>query len=178
MANKYPYYGDFTIPTAIIDDYHWLADSLIDDTDIGTLCRLIYPPIPSECPNCIVDPVTGRSSSIYKTSGPISFTNHTTCPWCGGEGRRLEPSTEDIRVRVYFNPKDFQMVAGDIQVADGVAQVIGYMSDLAKMSRAEKIILYVDQVDIKQWTCSQVREPVPWGFGNRYFIMFVKRIGA
>lgn len=177
MSGKKDYLGDFDVPSAIIDDYQWVMDSFIDDTSLGTQCQLIYPPIPSECPNCIIDPASGRSSGKYKSGGPIPFPANTICPWCGSEGSRLEPSTENIRLRTYPSQKDWQNIGMDFKDVAGVVQIIGYMSDLPKVMRAQRLIIYIDLQDLCQWICEVASEGIPWGFGSRYFIMFLKRVG-
>ncbi|MCK5616010.1 hypothetical protein KAR91_79845, partial [Candidatus Pacearchaeota archaeon] len=104
MAGKIPSYGEFSIPTALIDLHEWVSDSLIDN---GKNCLLVYPQKHNECPNCSLDIDTGRSTSIYKPGGPIPFANYTICPYCSGEGRLHKPEEETIKCRVYYNARYF-----------------------------------------------------------------------
>lgn len=180
MANKFPDRGEFSIPSSIIDEHEWMTDSLID-SELGTVCRIIYPPTDSECPNCLFDLSTGRSANIYRTGGPIPFANHTLCPWCGGEGRRVDNATSDIRLRVYWGGmevnaamRQFKQFA-NLDVADGLVFVIGYMNDLPKFERADAIVVNSSQ-NVDEWKCVRASESVPWGFRkNRYFACMLKR---
>jgi hypothetical protein len=180
MANKFPGRGDFSIPSALLDEHEWISDALIDG-ELGTVCTLIYPPTDSECPNCLFDPSTGRSANIYRTGGPIPFVNHTVCPWCGGEGRRSEPVTDSIRLRVYWGGmevnaamRQFTKLANFDSPA-GLLFVIGYMNDLPKFERSDNILVNSAQT-IDEWKCSRASESVPWGFRkNRYFACMLKR---
>lgn len=177
MGGVFANRSDFEIPTALINEYNWITDALIDGPT-GKLCQLVFTPVDSECPNCYFSPETGHSTNMYRAGGPIPFTNFTTCPYCGGEGRRYEGQTENINLRVYTQPKDWLNIGVDIQNPNGVAQVIGYMNDLPKIEQATHIILDIDLEGIKRWTCQQLGDAMPWGLNNRYFVMFVKRGGG
>jgi hypothetical protein len=183
MSDKFPDRGDFSIPSALFDEHEWMVDYLIDGP-IGLDCALIYPPSDQECPNCLFDPSTGSSAGIYKTSGPMPFPNHTVCPWCGGEGRRIEPVTEPIRLRVYWGGmevnaavKQFKQLV-DTKFIDnptGLIFVIGYMYDLPKFVRSDGVIIN-NQITMQELRCNRMGEPVPWGFKkNRYFAAMLER---
>lgn len=185
MSNKIPERGDFSIPSEIIDEHEWISDWFIDG-DFGSNCKIYYPPTDSECPNCLFDPQTGLSANIYKAGGPISFPNNTTCPWCNGEGRKTERSTDDIRLRVYWgsdgeftSSKQFNQYIkkSGFDNPEGDVFIIGYMSDIQKFMRSDYIILYNNSSPI-EYKCNRISEPKPWGFRrNRYFSAFLKRNG-
>lgn len=178
MAGLYPSRGEFTIPTDFFKEHEWISDSLLDGT-VSQLCRLVYPPEAVECSNCYLDPVTGRSSHKYKVGGPLSFDQHTICPLCNGEGRQNTEKYDDVRLRVYTTPKDFQDIGIPIASPDGIVQVIGYMTDLPKIQQANKIITHIELQDMLRLVCEKHSIAVPWGFlGNRYFIMYLKRVPA
>jgi len=177
MAGKFASRGDFSIPSELINEHEWICDSLIDD--MGASCDLVYEPIASECNNCIFDPATQKSSGIYKVGGPISFDNFTVCPICGGDGRSVLEQKENIKLRVYLNQRDWIQTNIKAMVGNDVFQIIGYMNDLPKIERAKEIIVHSDLVGIKYWRCEPSSEATPWGFrGNRYFVMFLKRVGG
>jgi hypothetical protein len=181
MANKFSNRADFSIPESLIDEHEWISDALIDGP-LGCNCLLEYPPVDSECPNCLFDPSTGRSAGIYRIGGPAPFPNHTTCPWCGGEGRKLTPVTDTVRLRVYFGGmevnaamRQFQNLTKTIDTPDGLIFVIGYKDDLPKFERADAIFVNKDQT-IKDYRCSRLSEAIPWGFRrNRYFACMLQR---
>jgi hypothetical protein len=174
MGGKFPNRADFHIPGELLDLHEFLSDALIDD--LGNPCTIIYPPIASECPNCIYSPETGRSSDIYKTGGPSPFTNFTICPECGGEGRLYKEVTEVITMIVYWNPKSWYTVSTTIVSPDGMAQVIGYLTDLPKIQKAKSVVLNSDTSAMVRYNTVLSGEPQLWGFRqNRYFIAFMKR---
>lgn len=178
MANKFPSRGDFEIPTEILDEHEWLSDALIDG-ETGHSCRLYYPAYPTECDNCLLDPRTGKSSNIYKAGGPIPFQNFTICPRCGGSGRSSTKSTENVKLRIYWEPRDWIDIGVKFNVAYGICMTIGYMTDLPKIEKAQQILLNADLAPIRRWLCTRAGEAVPHGFRqNRYFIQYLERIGG
>ena len=173
MANRFASQPNFNIPQTLIDRHEWVVDASIDT--LGKMCQLVYPPIDSECPNCEFDIATGRSTNVYKQGGPYPFTAYTLCPYCSGEGRLTLPSTDDIRLRVYFNSREWIRIGNMVQ-GDCIAQVIGYMNDLPKFERAAYVIVNSQMKDIKEWRMMRSGEALPWGFrGNRYFVQMMKR---
>lgn len=179
MAGKFPDRGGFDIPQELVDEYQWLADSLLDDTNVSQPCKLVYQPISSECPNCYLDPSTGRSSGVYKSGGPEPFQNLTTCPYCAGEGTSEVASSEEIRLRVYWRMADWIKIGIPVDVPQATVQVIGYMTDLPKLERAVEIVVVNDMAGYREWKCKRKGEAVPHGIGqDRYFIQFLERIGG
>src|SRR5688572_28517464 len=155
MADKFIGRGDFSIPSELYDEHEWMTDYLLDG-ELSTTCSLVYPPTDSECPNCIFDPAMGRSSNIYKPGGPIPFTDHTVCPWCGGQGRKIEDVRESIKLRVYWGGmevnaamKQFSKMSS-FDVPDGLIFIIGYMYDLPKFERAASVLVNTP-VAVREW---------------------------
>ena len=180
MANRLPSRGDFDIPGGLIDDHEWMADELIDGPT-GQECQLTYPATNNTvCPNCKFDPRTKRSSGIYKPGGPIPFENHTQCPWCNGEGRSSRPVTSDIRLRIYWRPQDWTGFTNrSFENPEGMAMVIGYMTDLPDLEKAATVTLNRDIKGIHHWKTEREGEAIPHGLRqNRYFIQFLKRVGG
>ncbi len=177
MANIFPSRGDFDISSDIISEYFWIADEFIDGV-FGNNARLVFPPKFSSCDNCKKDISTGRSSGIYNGTGPISFTNHTLCPRCNGRGTLELPSTQDIRLRVYWDSRSWIDIGMPIGSPDSTAMCIGYLSDLPALERANHIILHTDLQDIRRYIVQREGSAVPHGLSqNRYFIQYVKQIG-
>lgn len=177
MADRIKKLGDFSIPSDVLDKHEWVSDFFIDS--LGKDCTLVYPPKVSRCPNCYIDPRTGRSNNRYKAGGPRSFPNGTICPWCGGAGKSQKEATENVKLRIYWSPKEWKDLGVDIDSSDGMAQVIGYMTDLPKIEKAQYIILNKEVQGYTRFSCQRFGEATPWGFRqNRYFIQFVKRIGG
>ena len=177
MSNKLPQLGDFSIPSGVLDSHEWASDAFIDT--LGKNCTLIYPAKVTECTNCFYDARTRRSTGIYKSGGPNPFPNNSFCPVCGGAGRLTEEVTESIKLRVYWNSKDWHMVANTIENPEGVAQTIGYMSGLPKLERASEIILDSHVESTREFRCVREGEAVPWGFRHdRYFLQLFRRSGG
>jgi hypothetical protein len=167
--------GNFTVPAQLIQEYQWVMDGFIDDENLGHLCTLVYPAKPVECPNCYLDPATGRSTGIYKDGGPTPFTNHTLCPHCNGLGRGEQQTTENIRLRVYYKDKYFTR-GNPIEVPDGEVQIIGYLTDVPKINRSVELILDCDLQPLQRIRCIRSGNALPWGFGDRYFVMSARFI--
>ena len=167
----------FEIPGSVVSSHEYIADALIAGPT-GQDCQLIYPVTKNAvCPNCIYSPRQKRSSNIYKTGGPIPFENHTTCPWCGGEGRSSREIKESIRLRVYWNRKDWT-ISPPVENPDTSAMIIGYMYDLPKLEKADRILLNKRVSVYKKWLFEREGEAVPWGLAqDRYFAQMLRRTG-
>jgi hypothetical protein len=167
---------NYLIPSEVFQEFNYLVDSLIDSAT-GKICTLVYPQKREECFNCYSSQETGRSIDIYKPGGLESFPNFSICPVCFGEGFKSVSPTEEIRLRVYFSPKDFLATGTTFQVADGIIQVIGYMTDLPKINRAVSIIISSDLQQINKWSYKKEGELIQHGLdGSRYFIGLLRRI--
>lgn len=166
------------ITDSLIQTHEYIADELIDGPT-GQDCQLMYPITNnSSCPNCIYNPRQKRSSNIYKSGGPVPFENHTTCPWCGGSGRSSRPVTEDIRLRVYWSQKDWS-ISRPVENPDSSVMIIGYMTDLPKLEKSERIQLNKNVGVYRKWICEREGESVPWGLGqSRYFAQMLTRTGG
>ncbi len=178
MADKIPALGNFDIPSEIFDLHEWVADEFIDG-ELGSTCTLIFLAKREACDNCKFDPQTNRSSHIYKTGGPISFANYSTCPRCQGNGYLEVPQTESMRLRVYWESSAWREIG--IKVADptGRCVVIGYMANLAKFERANTVLLNDELKNIRNYVCVRDGEAHPWGFRrDRYFQQVMVRTGG
>lgn len=160
------------IPTGVISQHHTIADVFIDE--LGVTLTLVYPPIASECSNCIIDVQTGRSTGIYKSGGPHTFTNYTVCPRCGGDGRTTAASTENITVRWYPNPRKFGEMPMTANNTDGLVKIIGYISDLPKVKRASSYQYGMGGMSERYL---MEGEPIAHGLTRtRYFEMLLRRV--
>lgn len=168
----------FEIPGSIISSHEYISDSLIDGPT-GQECQLIYPITKnSVCPNCLYSPRQRRSSNIYKTGGPVPFENHTTCPWCGGEGRSSREIKESIRLRVYWTQKEWS-IFGPVENPESYAMVIGYMHNLPKVEKADRILLNKEVSPYRKWIFERKGEAIPWGLAqDRYFAQMLRRSGG
>ena len=173
MADKFPSRGDFTVPTCLYDEHEWMVDYLIDG-ELGTNCSLIFTPVYGPCDNCFIDTETRKSSHIYNGTGPQDFPNYTLCPRCNGRGTLSEPVTKNVRLRVYWDAKDWKKFGHSLQAPDASAMIIGYMDDAADLQNADTFKMVYENVE---YECRTRGEAQPHGFRhNRYFIQFVDRV--
>jgi hypothetical protein len=158
-----------TIPDGLLELYEEVGDLFIDNPMIGVVCTIVYPEIKIPCPNCILNTFGGGSVNVYRTGGPYPFEG--VCPYCNGAGFKLETSTEDIRLRVYFSSRDWIKVS-NMQVVDGRVQCIGYLADSPKIRRANYINLVSEQSNYQTWSYKLASEPFPHGFSKRRYCIF------
>lgn len=167
----------FSLNSSILDVHEEICDYLLDTFAYKT-CKIIYPQKNNSCPNCIQDTDTNASTGIYKTGGPVPFTNYTICPYCGGLGKLYIEESETVKLRVYFNQKQFVKIDEfkSIVIDNDVIQIIGYLTDLPKLERAKELIVDTPIEGYKQYSFQPLSAPNPWGFRqNRYFIQMWKR---
>jgi len=106
------------------------------------------------------EPNIGRTVTIvYKTKKDINIINYEEML------DDTEETTETINLRLYHSPRDW-LKSGTIQFIDGRVQILGYMSDSEKLLRATEI-RYSGR------TYKLAANPMPHGFGSRYFIAFL-----
>lgn len=167
----------FSLSSSLITKHEEICDYLLD-TFAYKNCKIVYPQKWTECPNCQLDIDTGQSTGIYKSGGPVPFTNYTICPYCGGTGRFSTNETDTIQLRVYFNQKQFIKIEklGGVVIDNDTIQVIGYMEDVPKVERAQELIVDTNVEGYKQYSFQPISPPIPWGFRHiRYFIQMWKR---
>ena len=161
-----------TIPSAFFNKYIEACDFFIDNDNIGKQCTLVYPSRKIACDNCVTNNIGGSSTNSYRHGGPAPF-NFGRCPLCGGNGYHEEEITDTIRLRIYWEHRDWIKVSS-VSFPDADVQIIGYLSDLPKLRRANEIILLNPKYG--SWRTVLAGEPFPHGFGkNRYFMGFLKR---
>ena len=175
---KYGVTPTFSIPDSIVSSHEYITDALIEGPT-GQECQLIYPVSKnSVCPNCVYNARQKRSANIYKAGGPIPFEDHTTCPWCGGEGRSDRAVKENIRLRVYWTQKDW-LIFNPVENPSTSVMIIGYMYNLPKIEKADRIILNKSVEPYRKWICERQGEAVPWGLAqDRYFAQMLRRAGG
>lgn len=163
----------FTIPSGFFDRYYEMCDLFINDNHIGKQCTLYFPPVKSECNNCVVNHFGGISTNVYRNGGPAPFQGG--CPMCGGNGYREEEVSATIRLRVYHEKKSWVKLS-NIVIPDADVMVIGFATDLPNFVRANEIRLITEQNYVDQ-RYQLSAEPFLHGFGHsRYFIAYLKRV--
>jgi hypothetical protein len=164
------------VPDAFFDKYYEAVDFFIDNDHIGRLCTVVYQPKRTSCVNCVIKPIGSNTTNVYRHGGPMPFS-FGNCPLCGGNGFKETEYTDSIRLRIYWNRKDWKVPAGNIAIQDADVMVIGYMNDMPKVKRAMEIIL-VSELNENEYRTSLLGTPTPWGFGRRrYFNAFLQGVG-
>lgn len=175
-----------TIPSTFWDKYYDVCSNIfLTDNHFSRLCKIYYPPIREECANCTTQWMGGISKNVYQHGGPAPVIN-TGCSNCAGNGYREKEVTDTIRLRIYWDRKNWIKPASSfispelsksssIVAGDGVAQIIGKIEDLSKLLNANDIVLVHEQ---KEMECrvKLAADAFYHGFGkNKYFVSFVQK---
>ena len=162
------------IPDEVFTKYKEFGDAMINQ--LGINCKVVYPPKRENCVNCVYDPIGKKSANRYRHGGPKPF-NFGRCPMCGGNGFKEVESEEVVKLRVYYDYRDFVKVDGvSINAPGERVQIIGYLTDMHKVRRANEIIINSDKGGYGTWRFVKGSEPAPWGLKkDRYFVAFLER---
>lgn len=150
------------------DIYNSMIDTILASTGLTVPCTLVYESTKlQQCPNCIYDPISKKSANLYKSGGPLVFSNGQTCPYCLGNGTTSNYSSEE---EVYFalltNSKDF---LGAVNEANIAAQTICSIKYLDNIRKCSKIIFNSNISSLSNNIFIRSNEPQPVGLGdNRY----------
>ena len=159
------------IPNSVFTKYNEFADAMIDN--FGVTCTLVYPPKRETVTGRPSAGLPRRGSSIYRSGGPQS---HSTNMPLGDAQYKLTEVTESITLRVYWNPKEWVNFNFQTKVPENTIQVIGYLSDYAKVAKATKLIVHDQIKGHGALDFEKGSEYYPFGFKqNKYFAMFWKR---
>lgn len=164
----------FTLPISdIISVYKEVIDEVTNT--IGAICEVHYPPTKTDCTNCIfVSFGNSGASNTYNGTGPHPFS-FGNCPLCEGAGyREVLADTDTIRLRFYPNRKDWKK-AGPVSMDDCDAMIIGFVADMPKLLRCQKILIDTEISNIKNQYFALAGDLYTYGFGDLYFIGYVKR---
>lgn len=155
--------------------YKSQIDSLFGSDRLSLPCKLISKDNKkTQCPNCIVDPITGRSSGRYKTGGPISFPYGQLCPVCNGIGFSFNVNETTIDLLVVYDYRKWINFNANTGIPDGMIQTISKFSDLRKIQSANTLVV---NTGVNYPSNEYVRdsEPQPVGLGaSDYLYTFWK----
>lgn len=141
------------------DTYSSMINAMLEDEAMTTPCRLIYESSKTEiCPNCNINPVSGKSSGVYNGSGPISFIQGK-CPVCLGEGKKILRPTEDLYLLAIWDMKKFWPSNLNIQTGEVYVQTMCNISLMPKLKRAREIIVNTRIEDYVRHTFIRANEP-------------------
>lgn len=162
-----------SIPESVFALYEEFADDFIT-SNFGVDCKLIYPPKRTTCANCVPSPISNNSGNVYRHGGPAPFSLGV-CPLCGSVGFKEVENFEIIKMRVYYNPKEFVLRGPSVHIPDGAIQVIGFLSDVPKLIKCNEIIPNYTTALIQRYKI--LSPPSPHGFKRRkYFSCLLDRV--
>ncbi len=102
------------------DRYKAAFDGLIDDLNRSVLLHLT--PRRTDCPNCIFNTATKRSSNRYDTTnpntlgGPLNkfFPKGSVCPVCHGVGKLRTSRNITVIATISKKPDEFEEIAREL----------------------------------------------------------------
>ncbi len=165
----------FTISDDVINIFERGVDAIIDQ--LGKNVKLIFDPIIIPCPNCLFDPIGGKSSNRFKPGGPVPFSDGARCPYCRGTGKTEQERSTIVKASVSWSPQDYIDYGISVQNARAVVSTKTLLNDVIKIQRAKIAIIDCDISSILKVKCRRLKDPVPIGVKNsRYAMTFWQRI--
>lgn len=156
-----------SIKQDVFDKYYDVIDSTFDI--FGVTCQLVS--------------IEKREEIVYNPDNNLPNVNTINDHRRGGGDRNVGTKTikevevlTDIKLKVYWDQKEWMGVTDSLQVPDSAIQVVGKMSDLASVLRAKELIVHKDIKDKKELRFIPDGEFIPLGLRqSRYFGMIWKR---
>lgn len=155
------------IPDSIFDKYFDVIDSTFDI--FGVPCQLVA--IDRQevtVPDNNIPPINSINDHRRNTGGTRGRGTVIT--------REVEVFT-DIRLKVYWDAKQWVQVTESLIAPDAAIQTIGFMKDLKSVLSATALIVQKDVEGGVEMKFERVGGHIPMGFKqDRYFACFWKRI--
>lgn len=159
-------------------------DALLEQQAITLPCQLLYgTEIQTYCPNCVFDIMAKKSSSRYKTGGPISFPNGQICPVCVGAGYIMSDTSEDISMMVIYDSADWVKFTGG-RYTPGIPEKYTLTfsrldETYSKIKQAREILIDTSIANVVTNRFQKVDEPTIMGLGESTYILTKwKSVGA
>lgn len=152
-----------------------MISALLEPTALTVPCRLVYENTKLEqCPNCLYDSLTNRSSGRYKLGGPLSFVTGQICPYCSGAGKLSYSQDIDIYLGI-IKPAFFGFVNSldleSVNFVDGKIQSLCSIEYYAQIKNASYIIIDTNISNLTINKYIRYKDPVPMGFGGNDFMV-------
>lgn len=162
------------IDSAMKQTFNNAIDALLEDTALTVPCKLVFDNTKlQDCPNCIYDSISQKSSNQYQTGGPVPFVNGQICPYCFGAGSLTFSSEETIYLGI-IKPVFFgmdQLELNNVNYVDGMVQSLCSINFYAKIKNSSYIIIDTNIQNITLSKYVRHRDPVPVGFGDNSYII-------
>jgi hypothetical protein len=155
--------------------YTNMIDALLEATALTLNCRLIYGGTKlTICPNCVYDPMSGKSSNRYKTGGPVSFPKGQQCPVCAGVGSIPTDTDEELSLMVIYDSLEWQKMGGNNRTAQTGKEYTLTFSKLntyTQLKQAKEIIIDTTTEETVVNRFVRVGLPEIYGFGASSYVM-------
>ena len=155
------------IPESVFTKYYDIIDSTITDI-FGIDCKLVFVDTVEEISNSFDNIPQNKSINAHRQStGDYKREGKTF--------KEVEKE-ETIRLKVYWNSKDWVKVGSNIVVPDNSIQTIFFASDLDRVMRAKYLLVHQNIETLREYKFTMFGEPFPMGLRqNRYFGCFWQR---
>lgn len=154
------------VPESVFQKYYDVIDSTF--SIFGVDCQLVYIETVEEISNSFDNIPQNNSINAHKKSQNQYRRDDKVI-------KEVE-KTESIRLKVYWDRKQWQQVASNIVIPDNSIQTIFFATDLQKISIAKELIVHDKIKDLKEMRFKKFGEPFPMGLRqNRYFGCFWER---
>ena len=156
------------VPQSVFDKYFDVIDSTFDI--FGVTCQLVSIEKREVIVNNPNNNIPNRNTINNRNRGGGEYDVGTKTI------REIETLT-DIKLKVYWDTKNFIGVTDQLKIPDGSIQTIGFMSDLPQILQAKQLLVHKGIKDIKELRFERIGEHIPMGLKqNRYFGCFWKRV--
>jgi len=155
-----------SIPESVFDKYFDVVDSTFDI--FGVTCQLV-----------MVESVEVDSSAASNVPVNNSINAHKKKQKQfnkGGKTVTQQEVLQDIKLKVYWDQKDFTKVSNNMVVPSNSIQTIFFATDLIDISKAKALIVHKGIKDVTEMRFVRAGEPFPMGLRQeRYFGCFWER---
>lgn len=152
-----------------------MIDSLLEATALTLPCKLVYGGTKiTICPNCVYDPLSGKSSSRYKTGGLVEFNNGQICPVCSGVGKISTDTSETLYLMVIYNSLEWTKLAGKnntAQTGESYTLTFSAISTYPNLQQAQHIEIDTSISDVVTNKYIRVGDLEIYGFGASSYVM-------
>ncbi len=166
------------ITSDLKNTFNSFIDELLRNNSLSLPCKLIYEgSLFTECSNCYIDPISGKSSNRYKPNGPLQFANGQICSYCRGLGGTYSEAYDLIDLLVVFNSKYWTNFNSKVHNPEGTIQTINKLTDYPKIKKCSKLIVDTNISSYTDNFYQRNSDSEPAGFGeSSYFFTYWKKI--
>jgi len=153
-----------TIPQSVFDKYYDVVDSTFDI--FGVTCQLVFIEKVEVIDNSFDNIPDNRSINPHRRPGTGNFKRNDKTI------KEVE-KTEDIKMKVYWDSRNWTKVGGNIVVPEHGIQTIFFAKDLPQILKAKELIVHKTVKELQEMRFQRAGQPFPMGIGlERYFGCF------